>query len=135
MTMNQQVRDERGAMSIIQVVLIAPALLLVLMFIVQYALVAHAQSVAEAAAEEGASVARRADGNEAGAQAEVVKYLEALGPKMLTDRSIAVRRTQETATVTVTGDVISLVPGIHPKVRETSSGPVERYVPPVEDGS
>ena len=80
-------------------------------------------------------MARRADGNEAGAQAETVKYLNSLGPKMLTGRSISVSRTQVTATVTVTGDVISLVPGIHPKVRETSSGPVERYVPPVEDGS
>ena len=49
--MKQRVRDERGAVSIVQVVLIAPALLLVLMFIVQFALVAHAQSVAEAAAD------------------------------------------------------------------------------------
>jgi Flp pilus assembly protein TadG len=128
----QRQRDERGATSIVQVVLIAPVLLLVLMFIVQFALVAHARSVVEAAAEQGAVVARRADGTQGGAQAEAVKYLDRLGPKMLTTRSVLASRTPEIATVTVTGTVISLVPGVHPKVKETSSGPVERYVPPVE---
>jgi Flp pilus assembly protein TadG len=125
---NQPSRDERGAASLIQLVLVAPVLLLVLMFIVQFALVAHARSVVEAAAEQGSAVARRADGT----QAETVKYLDKLGPKMLTTRSVSASRTADTATVTVTGTVLSLVPGIHPKVKETASGPVERYVPPVE---
>lgn len=129
---NQEGREERGAASLIQLVLVAPVLLLVLMFIVQFALVAHARSVVEAAAEQGAAVARRADGSQGGAQAEAVKYLDRLGPKMLTTRTVSASRTPETATVTVTGTVISLVPGVHPKVKETSSGPVERYVPPVE---
>lgn len=129
---NRQGRDERGAASLIQLVLVAPVLLLVLMFIVQFALVAHARSVVEAAAEQGSAVARRADGTQAGAQAETVKYLDKLGPKMLMTRSVSANRTADTATVTVTGTVISLVPGVHPRVKETSSGPVERYVPPVE---
>jgi len=134
MTKTRWVRDERGATSVVQVVLIAPTLLLILMFIVQYALVAHAQSVAEAAADEGAAAARKADGSEGDAQERTAKYLDSLGPKMLSERSIAVKRTTESATVTVTGRVISLVPGIHPKIRETASGPVERFVAPIEEG-
>jgi len=128
----QEGTDERGAASLIQLVLVAPVLLLVLMFIVQFALVAHARSVVEAAAEQGTAVARRADGTQGGAQAEAVKYLDRLGPTMLTTRSVSASRTPATATVTVSGTVISLVPGVHPQVKETSSGPVERYVPPVE---
>lgn len=134
MTNTRRVRDERGATSVVQVVLIAPTLLLILMFIVQYALVAHAQSVAEAAAGEGAAAARKADGSEGDAQARTAQYLDSLGPKMLSERSIAVNRTPESATVTVTGRVISLVPGIHPKISETASGPVERFVAPIEEG-
>lgn len=129
---NQKGRDERGAASLIQLVLVAPVLLLVLMFIVQFALVAHARSVVEAAAEQGSAVARRVDGTQAGAQAETIKYLDKLGPKMLTTRLVSANRTADTATVTVSGTVISLVPGVHLKVEETSSGPVERYVPAVE---
>lgn len=127
----RQVRDERGATSLIQFVLITPALMLTVMLIVQFGLVAHARSLVEAAAEEGAAVARRSDGTEAGAQAESMAYLDRLGRKMLTSRKVSASRTADSATVTVSGSVISLVPGIHLRVEETSSGPVERYVPPV----
>lgn len=104
----------------------------IVMLIVQFALFAHAQSLVEASAEEGAAVARRSDGTEAGAQAESMTYLDQLGRKMLTSRSVSATRTAETATVTVSGSVLSVVPGFHLRVKETSSGPVERYVPPVE---
>ena len=33
-----------------------------------------------------------------------------------------------------TGHALSLVPFLHPRISETASGPVERYVPPVEAG-
>lgn len=128
----RRVRDERGAASLIQLVLITPALVLILMTIVQFALVAHAQSLVEASAEEGAAVARRSDGTEGGARAESMAYLDRLGRKMLISRKVSAFRTADTATVTVSGSVISLVPGFHPRVEETSSGPVERYTPPVE---
>ncbi len=125
--------DEVGAASVVQTVIVAPALLLMLMVIVQFALFEHAQSVAEDAAQQGAEVARRFDGSEATAHDEAERYLTALGPKMLTSHSITVRRTQQQATVTITGRVISLVPGIHLRIRETSVGPTERYVPPTEE--
>jgi Flp pilus assembly protein TadG len=127
-----QIRDERGAAALVQLVFVTPALIFVVMLIVQFALFAHAKSLVEASAEEGAAVARRSDGTEAGAQAESMSYLERQGRKMLTSRSVSASRTADTATVTVSGSVLSVVPGFHLRVKETASGPVERYVPPVE---
>lgn len=125
-----RVRDERGANSVAEVVLVAPTLLLALMLIVQFGLMFHARNVAEQAAQEGAATARQFDGTEAGARTKTLDYLAALGPNTLQDRGVTVTRGQQTATVEVTGTVISVVPGLHLKVSESASGPVERYVPP-----
>lgn len=129
--MNLPGRDERGATSVIQLVLIAPALLMMMMAIVQFGLLAHARNVAEQAAQEGAASARRFDGTEASAKADALKYLTLLGPQTLTDRDVVVNRGAQNATVTITGKVLTLVPGLDLHVQESSTGPVERYVPPV----
>ena len=121
-------RDERGATTV-EVVITAPALLLALMMIVQFGLAAHANSVARAAAEEGASHARRFDGSVGAGAERTHTYLDELGPSIIRDRAVSVERTAETATVTVTGTVISLVPGLDLSVSQSSSGPVERHVP------
>lgn len=117
-----------------QVVLIAPLLMLTLMTIVQAGLIFYAQAVVEAAAQEGAAEARRFDGTEAGAQSRTETYLEALNSKILEGRSVQVTRSAETAEVTVTGSVISLVPFLELEIQESATGPVERYVPPVNAG-
>ena len=72
-------RDERGAASLAQVVITAPALLFLLMLIVQFGLMFHARNVAEQAAQEGAATARRFDGTETAAQQRTLDYLTALG--------------------------------------------------------
>jgi NAD(P)-dependent dehydrogenase (short-subunit alcohol dehydrogenase family) len=53
-----------------------------------------------------------------------------LGPTILQNRSVSVQRTADMVTVTVTGKVVSVVPGINLSVEKTAAGPVERYVPP-----
>jgi Flp pilus assembly protein TadG len=132
--MTARVRDERGTASLAQTVLVAPALLLALMLIVQFGLLFHAKNVAENAAQEGAAAGRRFDGSEAGAAERARTFLAELGPRMLSNRTVTTQRTPETATVTVTGTVISLVPGLDLTVEESASGPVERYVPPADQG-
>lgn len=130
--MKARVRSERGASSVAEMVLVAPALLFALMLIVQFGLMFHARNVAESAAQEGAAAARSFDGTEAAAKDKTSHYLQALGTQTLKDRLVSVDRSAETATVTVTGTVISVVPGLHLHVEESASGSVERYVPPVE---
>ena len=126
-------RDESGASSVAEVVLIAPALLFALMLIVQFGLMFHARNIAEQAAQEGAAAARRFDGTAAGARSKTMQYLSALGPRTLQDRGVTAQRTGQTATVTVNGTVISVVPGLNLHVSETAAGPVERYVRPAGD--
>jgi Flp pilus assembly protein TadG len=125
-------RDERGD-AIVQTVIVAPALLLLIMVIIQFALVAHARNVAEAAAQDGVTAARRSDATEADGQARASAALASLGPRMLSERGVSVVKTQTDVTVTVTGTPLTLVPGFGRKIVETSSGPVERYVAPVDD--
>ncbi len=124
-------RDGRGSATA-QTVLVFPALLFVILLIIQFALYAHAVSVAEAAAQDGAAIARRADGTKAGAEAAANQSLASLGPRMLDTKNVVANRTATQASVTVTGTVISIVPGVNLTIRETASGPVERFVP--QDG-
>lgn len=133
--MRARVRDERGTASLAQTVLVAPVLLLALMLIVQFGLYFHARNVAENAAQEGAAAGRRFDGSQADAAQRARLFLDELGPRMLTDSNVSAQRTPETATVTITGTVIALVPGLTLKVKESASGPVERYVPPAEEAA
>lgn len=130
--MKTRMRDERGTASLAQTVLVTPALLLALMLIVQFGLFFHAQNVAENAAQEGAAAGRRFDGSEEGAAQRARMFLAELGPRTLNNQTVSAQRTPETATVTITGTVISLVPGLDLKVEESASGPVERYVPPTD---
>lgn len=126
-------RDERGAMSLAQVVITAPALLFLLMLIVQFGLMFHARNIAEQAAQDGVAVARRFDGTAAQARGKALQLLTAVGQGTLQNRGVAANRTADTATVTVTGTVVSVVPGVSLSVSESASGPVEKYVPPVDN--
>lgn len=125
--------DERGAMSLAQVVITAPALLFLLMLIVQFGLMFHARNIAEQAAQEGAAVARRFDGTQAQGREKALQLLTAVGEGTLKNRDVTANRTSDTATVTVTGTVVSVVPGFSLSVSESASGPVEKYVPPVDN--
>ena len=120
---------ERGAASLAEVVLVAPALLIALMLIVQFGLYFHARNIAEQAAQEGSAAARQFDGTEKSGHTQATQFLSAVGTKTLQDRAVTVDRSLQSATVTVTGTVISLVPGLKLHVKETATGPVERFVP------
>lgn len=121
------VRDERGSAA--ESVIVFPVLIFGIMAIIQIVLYVHAVAVAEAAAQDGAAVARRADGSTVAAASAAHKSLASLSPKMLTARDVSVRRTPTEASVTVTGRVVALVPLLDLRVRETATGPVERFVP------
>ena len=120
-------RNERGS-ALVEAVLVFPALLLAVMLIVQFALYFHAQSVAEAAAQDAVTHARHVGGTEADARAAGYDTLDTLGPRLLTRRDVTVERSTETARATVSATVASLVPGLHLRIEETAAGPVERFI-------
>ena len=102
---------ERGSASI-QMVLLLPALFAVMFLGLQAALSYHARTIALAAATEGA----RAAGS----------YLADTGGDALTGAVVTARRTATTATVTVRGDALSVLPGFTPGVAASASVAVER---------
>lgn len=122
-------RDERGAASLAQVTITAPVLLLLLMLIVQFGLMFHARNVAEQAAQEGAAVARQFNGSASDGKADARALLAEVGTGTLRKQRVKVSRSDTRATATVSGVVVSVVPGLKLRVSESASGPVEHYVP------
>lgn len=110
-----------------------PALLLTVLTIIQFALWAHAQHVAQAAARQGAEVARAHEGDERSAHDRAVASLDRLGPTILREPTVQVTRTAEQATVTVEGRASSVLGIFTLPVREQARGPVERFVAQVRE--
>lgn len=123
--------QETGAVTT-ETVLVTPALLLLLMLIVHFALWFHAYHLATAAAQEGARAARLEGGTEAAGREKATQLLDALGRKVIVERQVVSSRPPDadTARVEVTGYATPVVPGLRLAVRGVSEGPVERFRAP-----
>lgn len=127
---------ERGA-TVIELAMIMPVVLAVVLLIVQMALWFHGRQVADAAAREGARVARAApfdsSGWEGEAEARAKDVVQAIGPRLLSGASAkAASEGVDERWVTVTGSavqVIPLLPELTFTVTAKSGGPVECFRP------
>lgn len=89
---------------------------------VQGAVLYHGRAVAIAAAEEGARAAAAQHATPADGQAAAVAFAAAdLGAL-----DVTVRRGPASATATVTGTTLSLIPGWKPTISQSASAPLER---------
>jgi len=118
-------RGERGSVSVEMVVLM-PLLLLILFAGVQGAVYYHARTLAIAAAQEGARAAARENATAAAGTAAASAFLADTARDSLTAVTITGTRTATTASFTVRGSSLSLVPGWTPTVEQSASLPVER---------
>jgi Flp pilus assembly protein TadG len=125
--------DDRGS-SAIELVFLAPALLILTMLLVQWVLWFEARGVALASAQAGAQVAReQATGWESQSVTRATGFYNAVGPKLLS--GVAVRVNPDGGQpnqvfVTVSGQVPTLLPSwlVAPlTVSETSGGDVECF--------
>jgi Flp pilus assembly protein TadG len=122
----RQRRDERGATTI-EMVLLMIALFTLLFLGLEAGLYYHARSVAIAAAQEGAREAGSQHGSQASGIAAAQQFLnQAGGPGVIVNTNVVGSRTATTATVTVTGDSMSVIPGIHVAITQSATVPVER---------
>ncbi|MFI7638586.1 TadE family protein [Nonomuraea sp. NPDC049400] len=129
-------RGERGA-TVIELAVLMPVVLAVALLIVQVALWFHARQVAEAAAQEGARVARAApfdSGDWPGqATAKATDIIRAVGPKLLQGATATTSEKEpDERFVTVTGSavqVIPLLPELTFTITATAGGPVECFRP------
>lgn len=120
------VRRERGSSSI-QMVILMPALFSIMFLGMQGALYYHARTVAIAAAQEGARAAGAQNGTAAGGISAASSFVNDAGGKdVLPGAQMTGGRSAITATVTVTGTSLSVIPGWSPAVSQSASVPVER---------
>lgn len=122
-------RSPEGGSATLELVLATPLLLLLLLVIVQFALWQHAIHIADAAAQEGARVARLQGGTARAGAARTHRFLAQFSPTILTHPQIVARRDANTARVEVTGQALMLIPGLHLPVRVASQGEVEAFRP------
>jgi Flp pilus assembly protein TadG len=131
--MRRRLRGDRGSAAT-EVVLITPALLFLILIVIQFGLWYHAQHVAQAAADEGARAAKVEEGSAAGGIERANAFLDQTASNLIENRNVAGDRTAETATVTVSGQVAAVIPGFSLTVKATATGPVERFRPDANPG-
>src|SRR5215212_12083472 len=113
-------RGERGSASV-QMVILMPVLFSVMFLGLQAALFYHARTVAIAAAQEGA----RAAGSETGSVSEGIAAASAFvakagGADVIEGAVVSADRSMTTATVTVRGTALSVIPGWSPVVAQSA---------------
>ena len=122
--------DERGSVSV-ELVILLPALFAVMFLGMQAALYYHARTVAIAAAQEGARAAGAENGKVADGIGSATSFIaDAGGDDVLSGATTTATRAGTTATVTVRGHSLSVIPGWTLVVRQSASLPVERLTAP-----
>ena len=108
-------------------VILMPVLFSIMFLGMQGALYYHARTVAIAAAQEGARAAGSQNGTAAGGISAASSFVSDAGGKdVLPGAHMTGGRSATTATVTVTGTSLSVIPGWSPAVSQSASVPVER---------
>ena len=116
---------ERGSASI-QMVILMPVMFAVMFLGLQAALIYHARTLAIASAQEGARAAGAENGTAAAGISTARDYLTATAGDALTATAVTGERTTTTATITVRGVALSVLPGWRPGIAQSSSVTVER---------
>ncbi|WP_336207673.1 TadE family protein [Nonomuraea sp. LPB2021202275-12-8] len=137
--MTPRKRGERGV-TVVELALLMPVILATVLLVVQVALWFHGRQVAEAAAREGARVARSAPADSTGweqeAQAKAQDVVAAIGPRLLSGASVTTaEKPPDERHVIVTGSavqVVPLLPVLTFTITATSGGPIECFRP--DDG-
>ncbi len=120
---------ERGSAAV-ELVLLAPLLMICVLVVVQFALWQHARQVLLGAAQEGARAARAQGGTAENGRARALDYIEQIGPDLVSSPAVIVDRGIDVVSVRIRGQAVNIVPGLPLRVTATSAGPVERFRAP-----
>jgi Flp pilus assembly protein TadG len=118
--------------SIVELVIVFPALLLLVMMSIEFGIWMQARHLAQAAADDGLAQTQQLNGTGALGQSEAQASLKRLGATMFTGTPSVVAARDDvagTASVTIDATAVSVVPFFTLTVHERVSGPVERFVP------
>ncbi|MFC7546440.1 TadE/TadG family type IV pilus assembly protein [Plantactinospora sp. GCM10030261] len=116
---------DRGATPV-ELAILLPTILILLIVSIQAASYFLARTLAFNAAQLAVNSARPYTGSKADGEESAHAFISA-APGWLTGAEVSVERTDTEATAVVTGQVLSLLPGIEITVQQTAHGPVERF--------
>lgn len=122
-------RDERGE-AVTETVIIVPALLLLIMVVIQFGLWYHAQHVVQAAAQEGARAARAEGATADDGLERAMTFVAQVGGQSVHEPEVTSQRSSDGATVRVTGEAPAVVPGLRLGVSAAAVSPVEEFTAP-----
>ena len=122
---NGLLKDERGEVS--SAVILTPIVMLIFMLCVQGALVFHARTLVQTAAQDAARATQVETGTIADGQAAASQWVTEGG--LLRGVDVTITRGATQVNVTVSSGVQSLVPFWDPTVTATVEGPVEVFRP------
>lgn len=123
---DRRFRREEGSAAT-EAVLVTPALLFLVVLVIQFGLWYHGQHVVRAAAEEGARAARAEHSSGETGERTAESFLAQVGPKIVVEPVVVVARTADEVTVAVSGRAVSVVPGLSLPLNATAVSPVERF--------
>lgn len=118
-------RDERG-ISAPELVIVMPVVMLIFLMLVQWSVQLYNDRIVHAAAREAAVEAASWQGTAEAGKATANDYLADSGGDLSnTDVNVSVTATE--VTVTVSGDVMTLLPGFTQRLSATATVPRERF--------
>jgi Flp pilus assembly protein TadG len=124
---HRRLRGEDGAATT-EMVIVTPVLLLMIAALVQFGLWYHGTNLANAAAQEGARAYRLEGGTISDAQREARNFLNQTNPDLLSNINVNEVSQGDNVGVTVTADVLSVMPfDLGLQVEGRSVGPRERF--------
>jgi Flp pilus assembly protein TadG len=118
-------RDERG-IAAPEFVVVMPLVMLIFLMLVQWSVQLYNDRIVHAAAREAAVDAASWEGTESAGRQTADEYLADAGSD-LSNTSIKINVGATEVTVTVSGEVMTLVPGFTKRVSATATVPRERF--------
>jgi Flp pilus assembly protein TadG len=118
-------RDERG-IAAPEFVLVMPLVMLIFLMLVQWSVQLYNDRIVHAAAREAAVDAASWEGTEDAARQTANEYLADSGSD-LSNASVKINVGATEVTVTISGEVMTLLPGFTKRVSATATVPRERF--------
>lgn len=108
--------------------IVIPVAMILILFVVQGCLWAHADALVQSAAAAGQQAAADLGGSTDAGVGQARQFLASTGPDVVHGVSVSVGIVgQDDVEVQVAGSVESIVPWLHPTVRAVRRGPIQEF--------
>ncbi len=121
-------RREQDGSAVVEAVILVPAIMILLLFVVQACLWAHAASVVQAAAQQGEQTASGLGGSTAAGEASARSFLASTGGGSVQAPSVHAQVFPgDMVAVQISASAESIIPGLHLEVSAVRTGPRQEF--------